>query len=482
MTISKLYQLFFNQKANRLKKLECQALKELKILDYPPRKNWLPSRKTADGQKIYDVVIVGGGQTAIAVAFSLIREKITNILIFDENDKGCVGPWLTYARMDTLRTPKYTLGPDCDIPSLTFQSWYEAIYGEDAWKEIQFIPRLDWARYLTWLQTFLNLPIVNNAKVGSLRWQQQDNCFFVPVNSNEIQLVYARKIILATGLQGSGGWSVPEHIQRNIPRKYYDQASEVIAFEKFKDKKVGILGAGPCAFDNALKCSEYGAKEVHIFSKKSKLVNLHTFLWGEYVGFLKGFSSLSDEAKFRFISKMYEIGQPPTPDGVKNVRAKNNIFIHFNNPWIDSKMLGNRPVVITPKAEEVFDALIIAIGWTVDLRLRQELNHFRDKIALWSDRMVSTNFKDEMLLRSPYLGKGSNFSEKQPGTAPYLHSIFNCTGGALLSTGFNAGTGLTGMKYSIKSIVDEIVNQLFVDDQDYFYQTLATYDHQIFEN
>ncbi len=474
--------LFFN-KTNRLKKLETRALKELSLLDYPPRKGWLPARKTSQGVHIYDVVIIGAGQSAIGFAISLIREKVTNIILFDVCDKGHEGPWLTYARMERLRTPKYTLGPDCDIPSLTFQEWYEACYGSKAWHSMHFIPRKDWAAYLLWLRTFLNLPIVNDAEAGIIQWLPEENCFMVPINAKQMEDVYARKIILATGLQGSGEWTVPDHIRSNIPHAYYHQSSENIDFQAFKGKKIGILGAGPCAFDDALMCCEHGAEEVHIYSKKSKLVNLHVFLWGEFVGFLKSFPSLSDGAKWRFITKMFEIGQPPTPQSVELVKAKKNISFHFSSPWIGSKMVDGKPMVITPNGEESFDFLIIAIGWTIDLHLRNELHHFRDKIALWKDRFTPpAGQTNEMLLHSPYLGKGSNFCEKVPGTAPYLPSIFNCTGGAILSCGFNAGVGLTGMKYSLKSVIDEVVSQLFIEDSAYFYDTLKNYDHRIFES
>lgn len=469
--------------AIRLKKLEARAAKEIELLNYPPRKNWLPEKRTTDGKLIYDVVVVGGGQTGIALLFSLLREKVSNIVAFDECDEGYEGPWRTYARMDTLRTPKYTTGPDCNIPSLTFQAWYEAQYGEKGWESIDFIPRLEWASYLQWLRNFLKLPIENRAKVGAIRWLESEKCFVVPVTSSSFKEVYSRKIILATGLQGSGEWTVPEHVLKNIPHDYYDQTSEDIDFKKVKGKKIGILGGGPCAFDNALQCCKYGAQEVHIFLKKPKLVNLHVYLWGEFSGFLKNFPALPDHEKWRLIAKMIEIGQPPTPSGVAALRAQKNITMHFSSPWLDSKMVNGFPTVITPDSEIAFDRLMIAIGWIVDLNKRNELEEFHDKIALWSDKFTPPKDQECLpLLNSPYLGKGSNFTEKVPGTAPYLSSIFNCTGGALLSTGFNAGTGLTGMKYSIQSVVQEVTNQLFSEDSDYFYHTLETYHDYIFEN
>lgn len=146
-------------------------------------------------------------------------------------------------------------------------------------------------------------------------------------------------------------------------------------------------------------------------------------------------------------------------------------------------MSNGKPTVITPRSEDSMDAMIIATGWITDLRLRQEVSEFQDKIALWADKFNPPEDQSyEALLRAPYLGKGFNFIEKITGTAPYINSIFNCTGGALVSTGFSAGTGITGMRYSVKNLVYELVSQLFVEDKDYYYYTLDNYDNYLFEN
>ena len=314
---------FLSSKSSRLKQLESKALKDLQLLDYPPRHNWIPPRKTTSGEKIYDVVIVEGGQTGMALALALMREKVTNLIIFDESQRGNEGPWLTYARMETLRTPKYTLGPDCDIPGLTFQAWYEAVYGEEAWRKINFIPRKDWAAYLQWLRTFLKLPIVNNVHVGPIQWVEKEKCFLVPVPSQNPKEVYARKVILATGLQGSGEWTVPEHIRQNIPEHYFMKQVKTLTLFKVNGKKVGILGGGPCAFDNALMAVIMVQMKSICFFKKPKLVNLHVFLCGEYSGFLKIIGSLPDSNKWRVsLPKCIEIGQPPTPPGVRQSQGE----------------------------------------------------------------------------------------------------------------------------------------------------------------
>ena len=81
--------------------------------------DWLPPARHADGH-VYDVVIVGGGQSGLGAAFGLLRERVSNILVIDENPAGFEGPWDTYARMVTLRTPKQLTAIDYGMPSLTF--------------------------------------------------------------------------------------------------------------------------------------------------------------------------------------------------------------------------------------------------------------------------------------------------------------------------------------------------------------------------
>ena len=78
-------------------------------------------------------MIVGGGQSGLAAAFGLIREQVNNIVVLDRNAPGQEGPWKTFARMITLRTPKMVSGLDFGNPSLTPRAWYEAQWGAEAW-------------------------------------------------------------------------------------------------------------------------------------------------------------------------------------------------------------------------------------------------------------------------------------------------------------------------------------------------------------
>ncbi|MBL8942417.1 MAG: NAD(P)/FAD-dependent oxidoreductase, partial [Myxococcales bacterium] len=111
--------------AEGLARLEQALRRDLELLDYP-RRPWLTPKLGPDGAAVHDVIIVGGGQGGLVTAFALLREKVERVLVVDERPIDRAGPWLNFARMITLRTPKYLTGPDLGIPNLTIVAWYEA--------------------------------------------------------------------------------------------------------------------------------------------------------------------------------------------------------------------------------------------------------------------------------------------------------------------------------------------------------------------
>ena len=130
-----------------LAELEQRVNFELDCLGYPARP-WTVA-KTQNGTAVHDVIIVGGGQSGISIAFRLLRERITNLRVLDRNPEGLEGPWLAFARMHTLRTPKNVTGPDLGIPSLSARAWWQARFGEQSWQGLNRIPREEWQAYLS---------------------------------------------------------------------------------------------------------------------------------------------------------------------------------------------------------------------------------------------------------------------------------------------------------------------------------------------
>ncbi len=47
----------------------------------------------------------------------LKRERVTHIALFDSAPEGREGPWVTFARMSMLRTPKDLTGPELGVPA-----------------------------------------------------------------------------------------------------------------------------------------------------------------------------------------------------------------------------------------------------------------------------------------------------------------------------------------------------------------------------
>ena len=88
--------------------LEAQVRRDHALTCFPePR--WVPPRRTADGEPILDVLIVGAGQGGQAIATQLRRERVDNILVIDRAPEGGEagyghGPTLRYNR--ERKTPR----------------------------------------------------------------------------------------------------------------------------------------------------------------------------------------------------------------------------------------------------------------------------------------------------------------------------------------------------------------------------------------
>src|SRR3546814_19709626 len=92
-----------------------------------------------------DALVVGGGMCGMVAAAALRRRGLTRIRIVDRSPEGREGPWVTYARMRTLRSPKHLAGPALGIPSLTFRAWFERSAERRVGKECVSTGRSRWS-------------------------------------------------------------------------------------------------------------------------------------------------------------------------------------------------------------------------------------------------------------------------------------------------------------------------------------------------
>src|SRR5882757_10573295 len=153
--------------ATSARRHDAAVARDLDCLGLPPE-NWPAVVSGPDGQPVLDVLVVGAGMNGIAATASLIFKGVRNIALIDQAEPGREGPWLTYARMGTLRSPKTLPGPALNIPSLTYRAWHEARFGTEDWTALYKIPNELWAAYLSWLQTVLALPVHHRVQLVRL--------------------------------------------------------------------------------------------------------------------------------------------------------------------------------------------------------------------------------------------------------------------------------------------------------------------------
>jgi cation diffusion facilitator CzcD-associated flavoprotein CzcO len=458
-----------------LKALQRAIERDLRMLQYPAR-NWVPPRTTGEGSPVLDVLIVGGGQGGLATAAALQRERVPNVLVVDEGPLDRAGPWLNFARMITLRTPKHVTGPDLGLPNLTIEAWYEAQHGAGSWDALGLIPKETWAAYLAWYRQTLKLPVRAETKATGMSWRPDDACFAVQLRTPEgEQTVYARRVVLATGIQGSGDWWVPPMIRDALPEGTWAHTRHDIDFEALRGKRVAVLGAGASAFDNASVAVEHGA-EVDLYFRRDRLVDVNPYRWAEFVGFLRHHADLPDAERWAFVRQILRMGQLPPTDTFKRATASERFTLHPGSPWTSVRHEDGDVVITTPGGEHTADFVIVGTGFRTDLSRRPELAEVHEHVATWADRFTPPAGEgNDDLSRHPYLGPAFQFVERRPGEAPWVGNIYNYTFGCLLSLGFG-GASISGMKYSIPRLVGGITGSLFAEDAAVHMQALRAFD------
>ncbi len=463
--------------------LEAAVQRDLDLLDHP-KTAWVPPRQHPSGAPVFDVLIVGGGQSGLALSFALRRDNITNVIAVDRNPKGAEGPWNTYARMPLLRTARDLTGPDLGIPSLTPRAWYTAKYDAAAWDALPRFPRTEWHDYLAWYRRVLKIAVWNETEVGALTADtpaSPDSLIRVPLKPTGVSgrdaVVYAREVVLANGLEGCGAWHVPAMITAALPPERYAQANQAIDFNALRGQRVAVLGANAGAFDAAAVALEVGAREVRLFVRRREIAKVNAHKPFDNIAYLKHFDSFDDLQRWRLTYHVLRTHQPPPQETYDRAAALDGFHMHEDAAWQTVAMDGGEICVETVNGDRfAFDFIIAATGHINDFSLRAETSALADKIALWRDRFTPPNGEEYAPAGTyPYLGPNFEFIEKSPGNAPYLHHIHCFTLGTLPSLGMT-GSSVTTMRYGVPRLVAGVTRQLFLDDIEHHYRKFMEHD------
>lgn len=457
--------------APALTELADEVRRQLALLDYPAHP-WIPAR--ADGA--LDVAILGAGQTGLATAFGLRRQKVDNVAIFDRAAPGGTGVWTTFARMRTLRTPKHVTGPDLGVPALTPCAFFTARDGALAWESLRKIGREDWQRYLDWYAAVLGLPVRHGHDLLAIGQDPATGLlelhFTTPAGE---QVVRARKLVLATGMDSSGAWLLPPPFD-TLPEGRVLHTAQAIDFAALAGKRLIVVGAGASAFDNLAVALEAGAAEAIMLVRRRRMPRVNPFRWMEQAGYLGQYHAMPDLLKWRFTRHIFELNQPPPQESWDRVADDPRFRLVMGASIESTRMAGDEVEIGTPRGSFRADAVILGTGFTFDLGLRPELASFAPQIRLWRDAFTPPPGEASALCgASPYLADDFSFQEKAPGTAPLLRHIHCITYAATLSMGLS-GASISGMKYGVPRLVDGLCRALWREDAEAHLAALRSYD------
>ncbi|WP_315738486.1 NAD(P)/FAD-dependent oxidoreductase [Bradyrhizobium sp. SZCCHNR1093] len=440
-----------------------------------PSMPWLTPIIGPDGRPARDVLIVGGGQSGLATAFALLRSRVSNILVLDKAEAGREGPWLSYARMPTLRSPKDFTGPDLDIPCLTYQAWHEAKFGGESWRNLDLIPREYWADYLAWYREVLDLPVRNGCEVVDIA-PAADGLLQATVRSKDGEAtIYARKIVLATGQEGMGDWSIPEPL-RDLPATRGAHSGAEIDFDSLRGRGVAVIGAGASAFDNAAAALEAGAARVDLLCRRAEIQLIQPYRWLTFRGFLRHFSELDDAWRWRFMRAVLELREG-FPQHTYDRCARHAAFhLHEGAPIVAARESSDGVVLQTPQGDVAVDFVISATGISMDFAKRPELQRFAANIARWCDRYTpDASERNDRLGAFPYLADDYALCERVAGATPWICDVHVFAIASTMSFGAS-GSSINAMTTAVPKLVHGLTRGLFKADIDKHWANFQAYD------
>jgi cation diffusion facilitator CzcD-associated flavoprotein CzcO len=461
-----------NAGSSGLQELGARVEQDLAYLNYPPP-NWLPVTTHASGRPVSDVVVIGGGMCGLVAAFALTRAGIRNLRIVDRSPEGFEGPWMTYARMETLRSPKQLLGPAYGMASLTFRAWFTAQFGDKAWDELFRIPRPMWMDYLRWYRGVLRLPVENGIEVMCVR--PLDDLLELEIAGGERSAILTRRVVLANGREGLGTPTIPSFV-RDLPRERWSHSSDDFDFAALRGMRVVIIGVGASAMDNAAVALEEGAREVRLLARRRRMPTINKLMGIGSYGMTAGFPKLSPAWRWRIMDYSFKQQTPAPRNSTQRVSRHPNAFFHFGCHIESMRVQGDEILIRTQAGRNfVTDHVILGTGFSVNATSRPELAEYSDSIATWGDYYTPPpQARNAELAAFPWLDEDFSFTEKEPGAAPWLSKIHCFNYGATMSLGKVSGD-IPAISEGAAWLARGVAASFFVSDVEDHWQALLDY-------
>lgn len=444
-----------------LAELEARFTRDLDLLTLPPAKDWLEPRSHPEYGPVLDVAVVGAGMSGLSAAFALKCLAIRGLRVFDRSPEGFEGPWATWARMETLRSPPELTGPAFGFSNLAFRAWFEAQFDAAEWKKVYRIPRLQWMDYLRWYRRMIDVSIENETELIDLGGDKELVVLTLRSRSGT-RKVAARRAVLANGREGLGGAYVPP-LFRGLERRFVAHSSDDIDFAALRGKTVGVVGAGASAVDNAAEALEHGAARVAMLVRRPDVPRINKGMGIGSAGFWVGFHALTDTQKWSIVNYIDEQAVPPPRDSMLRVTRHTNFSILARCEPRAAEIRNGRVLLDTTRGKLGFDFLILATGLTVDWSQRPEFASLKPHIQLWGDHFMPEGHTDFAQADHPFVGPAFEFLERTPGTAPWVNRIHCFTFPAYLSHGPISGD-IPAISVGAERVATGVASALFAED------------------
>ncbi len=424
--------------------------------------DWVRPRNGVD----HNVVIVGGGQSGVALSHGLRRKGVGRVVVIDQAPPGEAGIWRSIARMHQLRTPKTLPGLDLSNPTLGFRAWYETLHGPAAFDALDRIPRLAWADYVDWFRQTTGTEVRYRTRLIEI--EPQGNVLRLHLESDgQRRVETTRKLVMANGFAGAGGPSIPAFFETLPPHVWTHSTGSVPA--SLAGKVVGVVGAGSNAFDAAAIALERGAADVHMFNRRPYVdypAPGGTPVDRGHAGVLELTYDLPDEVRWRnFLLGERRVASVPL-DSIHRAVAFKNFRLHLNTSLSDVSMAANGQIIARAGGDtQRFDYLIAGTGYRIDLSAQPEFARIHDAIALWRHRFEPQPGEEHAgAAAHPYLGPAFELQPRPGVEAAYLGHIYCFNLAAQLSFGIPVGDVPSVVNHP--RLIAAVARSLFVESVD----------------
>lgn len=432
-----------------------------------PKKSWMIPRNHLENEKNHiDVAIIGAGMSGLALSLALYTEGI-NAIVFDQCKEGEEGPWKNTARMETLRSPKQAIGPALSFPSLTFQAWFKAQFGQEHWELLDKIPRLQWHDYLQWFkkvtQPYIlyehNLIDLNVGKKGS-------TLYFKNLANGEIQTYISSHTILAMGIDSFSSPNIPTFMN-NVSNHRWEHAYHRSDYHKFKNLDIGVIGYSAGAMDSSATALECGAKSVEILCRCKDFPRVNRGKVAFNSGYLNSYPYWSDQQKWDFNYYLKQERTPAPHGSTLRVSHHKNAYFNFDEHVVSVKEYQNKIHIQTKKHHFIFDYLILATGFSLNWSKYSWLSYIRDHTKQWKDQYISNELPDNSLSQAPYLTTNFEFIAKSKQLDSDFSRLYCFNYSASLSQGPLVGM-ISGVEHGAPHLAKAISHKIYLDSFDQY--------------